>query len=147
MELGVKEFHPFISTFSFFKKTSQLSIKRETRWGKITEQSLALSGRTETMTLHPLQLLQEIKVPKQDLAFMAYEGKNQGISLTQLIKKNIKANAVWLFIGSEGGFSSKEAKEFASRENAFVFTMEEQILRVETACLLGLSILKYHYHL
>lgn len=147
VELGVKEFHPFISTFSFLKKPSQLSIKRKTRWKKIAEQSLALSGRTEAMLLHPLQSLQEIKIPKEDLAFMAYEGESQGIPLIQLIKKKTKANAIWLFIGSEGGFSSKEAKEFASRENAFVFSMGEQILKVETACLFGLSILKYHYHL
>lgn len=147
VELGVKEFHPFVSTFSFFKKTSQLSIKREKRWKKIAEQSLALSGRTETMIFHPLQLLQEIKIPKADLAFMAYEGENQGTFLTRLTKKGQKANALWLFIGSEGGFSSQEAKEFASRKNAFLFSMGEQILRVETACLFGLSILKYHYHL
>lgn len=146
VELGVKEFHPFVSTFSFFKKPSKLSLERIRRWKRIAEQNLALSGRTEVMLFHPLQSLSEINIPKGDLALMAYEGESHRTFLYEIIQKTAKPNAVWLFIGSEGGFSSKEAKEFALRENAFIFSLGEQILKVETACLFGLSVLKYHYH-
>ena len=146
VELGVKEIHLFSSTFSFLKKSSKLSPARKKRWQKIAEQGLALTGRTETLTLHPLKPLQNIKIPKEDLALIAYEGEKQGKSLSEIIKNQPKPKAIWLFIGSEGGFSKKEVEEFALRKKAFVFSMGEQILKVETACLFGLSILKYHYH-
>ena len=145
-ELGVKEFHPFISQLSFLKKPSDLSFARQNRWKKIAEQSQALSGRTEPLIIHPLCQLREIKIPKKDLALMAYEGK-QGLKLSTILKKELKPPALWLFIGSEGGFSPEEAKAFSLREKAFVFSMGEQILRVETACLFGLSALKFHYGL
>ena len=147
VELGVQEFHPFISSFSFLKKPSKLSLEWKKRWSKIAEQNLVLSGRTEPMIIHPCCFLQAINIPKGDLAFMAYEGDSQGMALSEILDKQSTPHAVWLFIGSEGGFSLKEIKEFSLREKAFVFSMGEQILRVETACLFGLSVLKYHYHL
>ena len=77
---------------------------------------------------------------------MAYEGGDKMDFLPKRLKNQPAPPAVWLVIGSEGGFSSHEAKSFSARENAFVFSFGEQILRVETACLFGLSVLKYHYH-
>ncbi len=146
VELGVKELHPFISAFSFFKNSSKLSLARERRWKKIVEHSLAQSGRIDPLTIYPLRSLEDIKIPEGHLAFMAYEGEKLEKTLTEIITAQSRPEAVWLFIGSEGGFSFKEAKEFSIRENAFLFSMGEQILRVETACLFGLSVLKFHYH-
>ena len=108
----------------------------------MAEQSITLTGRTEALFLHPLKPLQEIKISKGDLALMAYEGESRGKSLSEIIKNQPLPKAVWLFIGSEGGFSKKEAEEFAFRKKAFVFSMGEHILKVETACLFGLSIFK-----
>lgn len=146
VELGVKEIHPFASTFSFLKNPSKLSSAREKRWKKIVEHSLAQSGRTESLSIKPLCRLEDIKIPKGHLALIAYEGKKQEKTLSDIITTQPKPEAVWLFIGSEGGFSFKEAEEFSLRESAFLFSMGEQILRVETACLFGLSVLKSHYH-
>lgn len=145
VELGVREFHPFISAFSFFKSPSKLTVTRQKRWKSIMEQSMAQSGRTEPMIIHPCSFLQDIKIPLEDQAFLAYEGE-PGRGLSQVLNKNPKPKALWLFIGSEGGFSLEEVKEFSSRKNAEVFSMGEQILKVETACLFGLSVLKYVYH-
>ena len=145
VELGIKSFQPFLSEFSFIKKASKLSFGREKRWKKIVEQSLSQSGRTEAFVLHPLRQLKDISIPREDLAFMAYEGE-KGETLPDLIQKKQKAKAIWLFIGSEGGFSSQEAEDFSKKENAFICSLGDQILKVDTACLFGLSILKYHYH-
>ena len=76
---------------------------------------------------------------------MAYEGSGQGAKLSECLKKNPRPPAIWLFIGSEGGFSAEEAQKFSLRDKAFVFSMGEQILKVETACLFGLCALKLHY--
>ncbi len=145
VEIGVKSFHPFSSQLSFFKKSSQLPSSRLKRWNKIVEQSMALTGRTEKMSIKAPLPLREIKIPKGDLALMAYEGQRAVLPLAQLLQKNPQPSGVWLFIGAEGGFSAEEAKEFSLREKAFVFSMGEQILRLETAGLLALGILKYHY--
>jgi len=146
VELGVKEFQPFTSAFSFLKKSSQITSSRKNRWKKIKEQSLAQSGRTESLLIKPCCKLQDIKIPPSDIAFFAYEGE-QKTTFFEQIKKFPKTHAIWLFIGSEGGFSKEEVKTFCSVKNVFVGSFGNQILRVETACLFGLSVLKYHYHL
>ena len=146
VEMGVKEFHPFFSDFSYIKKASKISFKREKRWKKIIEHSLSQSGRTESFILHPACQLQDIKIPKQSLSLMAYEGETQK-HLFEVFQENPKPKEIWLFIGSEGGFSHQEAKRFSLRNKAFLISFGDQILRLETACLFGLSVLKYHYHL
>ena len=147
VEMGVKEICPFVSAFSFLKKPRQISPARESRWKKIARQSLAQSGRAEPLILKPCRFLQDIKIPKEEPAFMAYEGENRRRPLPALLKKYPQPASVWLFIGSEGGFSAEEAREFCQRENSFAFSFGDQILKVETACLFGLSLLKCHYRL
>ena len=142
VELGVKDFHPFISEMSFLKKPPPLS--RLERWKKIISRASAVSGRTRLITLHPALNLREMEIPKNHGAFMAYEGA-RGKSFREILKPEKPFEEIWLFIGSEGGFSRKEAEAF-SRKGGEVFSFGDQILRVETACLMGLSILKYHYH-
>ena len=147
VELGVKEIQPFISEYSFFKDQSKLKSTRQKRWNKIANHSLALSGRTEKLDILPLINFFEIKIPKGDLALIAYEGNIKAPSLKELLEKNKTNSSIWLFIGSEGGFSLREVEEFIQSTKAFAFTMGEQILKLETACLFALSVLKYHYHL
>ncbi|MGI9548765.1 MAG: RsmE family RNA methyltransferase [Bdellovibrionales bacterium] len=149
VELGVKEFHPFISELSFIKAASKWSSARQTRLEKIVENSLAVSGRTEALKLHPIKLLEDVNIPKDHRVLVAYEGgesssKNIKEQLTSL-DKQAPPTDIWLFVGSEGGFTLKEAQGL-SQEGAFLVGLGSQILRVETACLVGLSILKYHYH-
>ena len=147
VELGVKEIQPFISEFSFFKNSSKLTASRQKRWKKIVSHSLALSGRTETLKIQPLLPLFDLQIPKEDLLLIAYEGHVKSSHLREILKAHKNPSAVWLFIGSEGGFSLQEVEKFTSKSKAFCFTMGEQILKVEMACQFGLSVLKYHYHL
>lgn len=53
---------------------------------------------------------------------------------------------IWVFVGSEGGFSRAEVELFkgAGLEPC---SMGSQILRVETACVSLISVLKYHFRL
>ena len=145
-ELGVKDFHPFISEMSFFKKASDLPQSRWKRWEKIILQSSAVSERTEALQLHPVCHLQDFSIPSQHRVFMAFEGKEFSKPLKKILKEEKEAKEVWLFVGSEGGFSLEEAQLF-SKSNRDVFSFGDQILKLETACLTGLSILKYHYHM
>lgn len=144
VELGVKDFHPFTSQLSFFKEEKQVPLNRLKRWETLISKASAISGRTQAFTLHPICKLQDIQIPKNHKALMAYEGTS-GKNFQKVLEKNPAPKEVWLFIGSEGGFSSEEAEEF-SKKGGELFSFGEQILQVETACLMGLSILKYHYH-
>ena len=144
VELGVKDFHPFTSQLSFFKEEKQISLNRFKRWENLISKASAISGRTQVLTLHPICGLQDIQVPKNHKALMAYEGA-AGKSFQRVLKKNPLPEEIWLFIGSEGGFSLEEVEKFIEKGGK-VFSFGDQILQVETACLMGLSILKYHYH-
>lgn len=144
VELGVKDFHPFISHLSFFKNEDQISINRLNRWKTLISKASAISGRTQSLTLHPVRRLGDIKIPQNHRALMGYEGL-LGKSLREVLKTKRNFEEIWLFIGSEGGFSLEEVEEF-SKNGGEIFSFGDQILQVETACLMGLSILKYHYH-
>ena len=146
VELGVKKFQPFVSDLSYFKSVEKIPEKRRLRWQKITEQALALSGRSEGLEILPPLLLEDIKLPKKDLCLLAYEGEKSS-SLKNILKDNPSPSDIWLFIGSEGGFSKKEVDQFCLNNQVKSVSFGDQILRVETACLFGLSLLKYHYHL
>jgi 16S rRNA (uracil1498-N3)-methyltransferase len=52
----------------------------------------------------------------------------------------------WAFIGSEGGFSEREVELFQSLDLKPV-TLGTQVLRVETACVATVSIIKYDFDL
>ena len=147
VELGVKQIQPFTSDFSFFKDSSKLTSSRKERWDKIVDHSMALSGRTERLKIQPLISLFDIQIPKEDLALIAYEGDTKAFGLKEILKNHKKPSSVWMFIGSEGGFSLEEIEKFSRKSGAFCFTMGEQILKMETACLFALTVLKYHYHL
>ena len=147
VELGVKEIQPFTSEFSFFKNRSKLAVSRQKRWNKIANHSMALSGRTELIKIQPLISLFDIPIPSGDLVLVAYEGKTDSPFLAEILKKHKNPLSVWLFIGSEGGFSLEEVEKLTRKSKASHFTMGQQILKVETACFFGLSVLKYHYRL
>lgn len=149
VELGVKEIHPFYSEFSFVKKSNQIKEKRESRWESLGKMACALSGRTELIQIAKPCAFKDLMWPENSNALMAFTGKKT-LSLKEVLhegaRKNSVFESVWIFIGSEGGFSDQEADLFV-KKGGKIFSLGEQILKVETACLTSLSILKYHYHL
>ena len=147
VQMGVKKIQPLFSEFSFFRKKSELSQKRKTRWERILQHSLAQTGRTEAMDILEFQALSQWTAQKKDKVFVAYEGSQKALKGI-LSKDNSPSKALWLLLGSEGGFSFQEIEQLQkSNPQAQVFSMGQQILKVEKAALFGLSILKYHYDL
>ena len=146
VELGIKEIHPFISELSFIRKASDFSESKHKRLNKIIESALAVSGRTEKPIFHQACTFQEIEVPKNHLALMAYIQERDKSLKSVLNSLSSTPEQIWLFVGSEGGFTEEESVHFV-KQGGHLFSLGEQILRVETACLLALSALKYHYHI
>lgn len=149
VELGVHSIQPFFSDYSFVRSASKISPSRHQRWAKIVRSATQQSGRGELMPVEePLPLREVLKKINQNSGLkglFAYEG-DSFLQLHEELKGWVpgpQITDVALFVGSEGGFSSQEVQLF--QEHGMVpVTLGEQILRVETACVALVSIIKYH---
>lgn len=146
VEMGVKSFHPFVSEFSFFKNSSFFSEQKLKRWKNIVTAASAQSLRTELLEIFPLTDFRNLPLPTGGDIWMAYEGMNSEIyDFNRTEQKKEDPVEVWLFIGSEGGFSPAEAEWLSKEKKGRLFSLGERILRVETACVMALTLLKYRY--
>lgn len=148
VELGVHSLYPTLSDFSFFKTNEKIKDK-VSRWDKIVKSAMQQTGRFKPLKIHPAQDLESfLKLPidkdKKNLYLAFYEG--QGVPLHQFLEADSmhlnEIENIWVFVGSEGGFSSKEVKRFQEL-NIPSLSLGEQVLRVETACVSIVSVLRY----
>jgi 16S rRNA (uracil1498-N3)-methyltransferase len=152
VELGAFDIQLFFSEHSFVRTKDKISRDKFERWSRIVKSSTQQSGRGDLMALHePLDLatlLDQFNQKPHSACLFAYEGDSQGLiqstTLSTAIEK-IDWNSLedlYLFVGSEGGFSTQEAN-FMREKGYNPVNMGQQILRVETACVALVSILKY----
>ncbi len=151
VELGVTSVQPFFSEFSFVKSASKISPEKWTRWKKIVVTATQQSGRGELMLIHPpldwTKMVQNLKINQDqgNFCLFAYEG-NEGKRIGQVLQNAqpplSERAQLQLIVGSEGGFSSQEARQLVEM-NIQTCSLGQQILRVETACMALLGILKY----
>jgi 16S rRNA (uracil1498-N3)-methyltransferase len=154
VELGVHTIQPFYSDYSFIRKAQSLPEGKVERWKKIISSSTAQTGRGTLMHLAPFvslnELLTEFNRKPNQLGLFSYEGSadEQIDRYLQNIRKAQPETPekLWVFVGSEGGFSRTEVQEFQQFKLKSV-SLGEQVLRVETACITLLSILKYEFKL
>jgi len=149
VEMGVARIEPFYSEFSFIRKKNSLPEGKLERWGKIVVSATQQSGRGDLMPiLEPVEMTECLRKFNQNPAargLFAYEGDSK-VS----IKDYLRAEPVtgleefWVFVGSEGGFSPTEVQTFQDQGLKPV-TLGDQVLRVETACIALLAVLKYEF--
>jgi 16S rRNA (uracil1498-N3)-methyltransferase len=154
VEMGVSSIVPFYSDFSFIRKAQNLPEGKTERWQKIVISATQQSGRGELMKIQPPQnwenMLQMINPGAQNWCLFAYEGKAvSGIQDYLNTKRKTGSGLpenLWIIVGSEGGFSSQEVTQM-QQLGLDPVTLGPQILRVETACLTLVSVLKYEFGL
>lgn len=155
VEMGVASFHPFVSDFSFLRSTNKISEERFHRWEKIIISATQQCGRGELMQLHPVsdlnEILQTIHRTPNSLCLFAYEGSShmgarEYLSGLRSRDTSEEIEHAWILVGSEGGFSEEETKRISHLGYPSV-TLGDQVLRVETACMSLVSILKYEFGL
>lgn len=151
VELGVAKVHLFSSDFSFMKPKKGELAKKQTRWEKIIQGATQQTGRGERMRLTeltPLHVLLEENFPSSSKAgLLAYEGEGGEPLSARLKGLSKEVDEIWIFVGSEGGFSSKDLELF-KKFQLLPVSLGDQVLRVETACVTLVGILKYglgHY--
>lgn len=155
VEMGVFSFYPFVSDYSFVKNIDGSLLKKEKRWQKIVQSATQQSGRGDLMKVQPPQsldqLLQTFNQQAHRVGLFPYEGEApQSINDAMQTLKQAEGFAdlqdVWIFVGSEGGFSVQEVQLF-QEFGMQPLTLGQQVLRVDTACLAMISIIKYELRL
>lgn len=154
VEMGVSSIQPFFSEFSFLRKGEKLSDNKVDRWDKIVRSATQQSGRGDLMKIHPainLDKISDLINPAQgSVGLFAYEGPST-LSIKDYVTKVKAENPqgiknLWIIVGSEGGFSHTEVEHF-KKLGLHPVTLGPQVLRVETACMALVSVLKYDFDL
>jgi 16S rRNA (uracil1498-N3)-methyltransferase len=147
VEMGVHTVQLLTSDYSFIKSSEKISENKWERWQKIIVSSTQQCGRGELMTLvEPVPLkkfIQEMDPNHRSLCLFGYEG-DQVATLQDYLRPQVskKWSDAWIIVGGEGGFSLQEAQNL-QQIGIQPVTIGDQILRVETACIALISVLKY----
>lgn len=154
VELGVSSLQPFFSEFSFLRKGEKLSENKLERWEKIVRSATQQSGRGDLMKI--LSPVTFEKIPslinreQGAVGLFAYEGPSTLSIRDYAVKTKLEhpqgVKDIWIIVGSEGGFSIQEV-EALKNLGLYPVTLGSQVLRVETACLALVSVLKYDFDL
>ena len=152
VEMGVSKLQPFYSDFSFIRKKDSLPASKQERWNKIVISATQQTGRGDLMKIaDPVELKDlksQVNQNPRAKGLFAYEGEAAlGIKdCLQSLKADKAENfeEFWVFVGSEGGFSQTEVQLF-KEWGLESTTLGDQVLRVETACIALLAILKYEF--
>lgn len=154
VEMGVSSIQPFFSEFSFLRKGEKLSDNKVERWDKIVKSATQQSGRGDLMKVHSAvtfdKIASLINPSASSVGLFAYEGAST-LSIKEYVAK-VKSDHpegikhLWIIVGSEGGFSHQEVDEF-QKLGLHPVTLGPQVLRVETACMALVSVLKYDFDL
>lgn len=154
VEMGVSSILPFCSEYSFIRKPNNLPDGKMERWNKIIISATQQSGRGELMKIYePIDwsnMLKFINPTPENWCLFAYEGEG-----THGLKEHLNSISqnsgnrpenLWIIVGSEGGFSLAEVHEM-QKLGLNPVTLGSQVLRVETACMTLVSVLKYEFGL
>lgn len=150
VELGVYKLHPFVSDYSFVRevKNERIANKSE-RWSKIVKSATQQSGRGDLMEVVNVKTLsqtfEKMNQTPSSLGLFPYEGEClQTVKMSIEKMKQSSPQNIWIFVGSEGGFSQAEVEQFEA-QGLKPATLGEQVLRVETACLALVSIIRHEF--
>jgi len=133
-EIGVNEFHPFISSRSLVYGTKFSN--KQVRWETILREAAEQSCRGRIPILNQPQIFSEaLQTAKQeyDRVLFAWEEAGASHSISQIYFDH-GINSYALFIGPEGGFSLEEAQN-AVDQGATLVSLGKRILRMETAAI------------
>ena len=148
-ELGASAIVPFYSEYCTVKpKDAQNEQKKRQRRQAIAREAAKQCGRTAVPGVGEVISFAELKkaASEADAVIFCYEAE-ETLTLNRFLKENdLRGKNIAVIIGSEGGFSPKEAAALCE-SGAFCISLGERILRTETAALYVLSVLSCAYEL
>ena len=147
VELGVNEIVAFLSDRCIARYDAKDFEKKCARWQKIALEAAKQSGRGYVPSVRWLSDLKKVieDAEENGQLFMCYEDE-ENVTLKQYLSEHRDENSFSFIIGSEGGFSPKEA-EFCRQNGVRTVGLGQRILRTETASGYVLSCFAYEREL
>ncbi len=148
VELGVTTVTPFLSSFVVKRPQAEKGEKLLARHNKIAAAAAQQCGRArlpQVLPTLPFDAMLRDALSRGPVLF-CYEGGGTTPLPAVLHALPVGTRALSIIIGSEGGFSGKEA-EAAVAAGAIPTGLGKRILRAETAPLLVLSAISYAFEL
>ncbi|NMB33328.1 MAG: 16S rRNA (uracil(1498)-N(3))-methyltransferase [Clostridium sp.] len=144
VELGVGSIIPLTTERTIVKLTEEKEVQKKLRrWNRISMEAAKQSGRgVIPVVKQPTDFKSALNTLKNSsLSVIPYEGEREN-GLRKIIPSGFSAGEIFIFIGSEGGFTKQEI-ESAVNYGVHPVTLGPRILRTETAGIVALSILMY----
>lgn len=136
-ELGVKDIIP-LYTDNCALKLDFIKDKVD-KWQKIAIESVKQCERADIPKVMEVSTIEDV-IKKYDNVFVFAE-KYSDMTFPDYLKQNKNiCGSVLVIIGCEGGFSEREF-EFFKKKNLPLLTLGNLILRADTACAVGLSVI------
>ncbi|MBQ8146754.1 MAG: 16S rRNA (uracil(1498)-N(3))-methyltransferase [Clostridia bacterium] len=145
IECGACEIIPFSSERCVVKLDKKDEQKKIDRWQKIAEGAAKQSGRGAIPQVKGVLTFKELLDKLEGTVLFCYEGEDTK-TIKQALKEIKIQGDVSVIIGSEGGFSKKEA-ELLKEAGAICVGLGKRILRCETAPIFALSCIAYELEL
>ena len=144
-ELGAYEIVAFPSNRCVSRPDETSIAKKLERWQKIAEGAAKQSGRGVIPTVGGVLSFKELLNKIEGTVLFCYEGEDTRTIKAVLQNEKI-GDTVSVIIGSEGGFSQKEADQLKEK-GAISVGLGKRILRCETAPVFALSCISYELEL
>lgn len=145
-ELGVYSIIPVEMKRSVVKLDSKKADSKVKRWNSIAESAAKQSKRSVIPEITEVMTFKEAlkTASDMDVKLLPYECAD-GMAKTKNIIEGLQGGtSVAVFIGPEGGFDIEEL-ELAKEYGWEVITLGKRILRTETAGMMLMSVLMYHF--
>ncbi len=142
-EMGVVGFVPIISEHCI---TSSPSRSRISRWERIIVEAAEQSGRGIIPRLNPAARFEEACAEADGFSLLPWEGE-EDIGIRAALQAGSSADGAArlnIFVGAEGGFSTREV-ELARSKRLVPVTLGKHILRAETAGMVAIAAVLYEY--
>ena len=138
-ELGAARLVPFVSEYCVAQK-SKKDDNKQSRLQKISDEACKQSGRSAPMVVEKTATFKEIlaQLPQYDKVLLFYEHGSEKLREMDFSS----CENVAIIIGSEGGFSQKEA-DMMVEKGAVNIVLGARILRCETAAVTGASLVMF----
>lgn len=138
VELGAVKIVPVLTARCISRPDKAAFEKKRLRLEKIASEAAKQSGRGIIPEISGIVTIEQAaeQLCENDISIICYE--KGGVSFESLDMKS--AGSIGVFIGSEGGFESREV-QLCSDKGAYAVTLGKRILRCETAPLAALSII------
>lgn len=145
IECGACEIVPFASERCVVKLDKKDEAKKIDRWQKIAEGAAKQSGRGIVPQVKGVKSFKELVENLNGTVLFCYEAEDT-VSIKKALQNNKIQGEVSVIIGSEGGFSQKEAS-LLKEAGAISVGLGKRILRCETAPTFALACVAYELEL